>query len=117
MTAREIISNLQALAPADSRDFFLYIANHVAEARLEDGQRLNDATDFIVFLQELAEATDDVFAEQYDRALSAVNKIDDALSALNKTCPRCGHLHEGDRECGAFIGGGRVCRCEMEVPA
>lgn len=99
MTAKELVSNFRAQSgpSIDLCEFFLYLANHAYELRLEEGIRIIDLTDFTSLCLELAQA---LKPEPADR-----------------TCPRCGHLHEGDRECGVFTGGGRVCRCEMDVPA
>jgi hypothetical protein len=49
MTAKELIANIRARAlgaGAGPRDLFNYLADQVYEARLADGQRLLDATDF-----------------------------------------------------------------------
>jgi hypothetical protein len=108
MTAKEAIANLRATGADDPVEYFLYLANHVHEARLTNGSRLNDAIDIALWLTELAEA---IRVPSLDLA-----EIESKRRA-DLTCPRCGHIHEGDRECGAFIGGGRICRCEMEVSA
>lgn len=48
MIAPELIANLRAMnaISADPRELFLYLAAHVHQCRLADGQRLNDLTDF-----------------------------------------------------------------------
>ncbi len=98
MTAKELISDLRAMNALDPRECFLYLAAHAHEARLANGCRLLDQTDFTAWLLELSEAA--------------------KPQALDKTCPRCGHVHEGDRECGVFISESTgYCRCELEVPA
>jgi hypothetical protein len=108
MNAKEVISSIRARAlgaGAGPRDLFNYLAEQVYEARLSDGQRLLDATDFNAWLRELAEAS-----TYPTMTLSHERTIQD-------TCPRCGHIHEGINECGADIGGSRICRCELSVPA
>jgi hypothetical protein len=103
MTAKELIANIRARAlgaGAGPRDLFNYLADQVYEARLADGQRLLDATDFKAWLRELAEAAAPAATRDHLR-----------------TCPRCGHIHEGASECGEDMGGGRICRCELSVPA
>jgi hypothetical protein len=108
MTARELVSQFrfrdQSLSGTE--EFFLYLANHVYEARLSDGQRLNDGTDFAMFLRELADALEGKLLRPFGSSV-----------AHHATCPRCGHVHEGISECGIEIGGGRICRCELSVPA
>jgi hypothetical protein len=105
MTARDLVSQFRPLSLPSTEEFFLYLANHVYEARLSDGQRLNDATDFAMFLRELADAIESNGPRPF-RPVPA-----------HATCPRCGHVHEGVSECGIEIGGGRICRCELSVPA
>lgn len=108
MTARELVSTFRPLSFPATEDFFLYLAAHIPEMRLSDGQRLNDATDFAAFLRELADVLE---SQRTCRAPAA-----EAREKLDHTCPRCGHIHEGILECGMEIGSGRICRCEMSVP-
>jgi hypothetical protein len=57
MTAKELIANIRGRAlgaGASPRDLFNYLADQVYEARLADGQRLLDGTDFKAWLRELA---------------------------------------------------------------
>jgi hypothetical protein len=58
MTARDLLSNLRASNVTKPADVCLCMANLAHELRLSDGQRLNDLTDFTVFLRELAEAVE-----------------------------------------------------------
>lgn len=105
MTAKDLVANLRAGGPVDPAECLLYMAAHAHEFRLEDGQRLNDQTDFTAWLIEVS------------RALAGRDHILASRMENDRTCPRCGHLHEGERECGVFLGGGGFCRCELEVPA
>jgi hypothetical protein len=110
MIAKELIANIRGRAlgaGAGPRDLFNYLADQVYEARLADGQRLLDATDFKAWLRELAEAS----------TLPQPGLPASQARRLHDTCPRCGHIHEGGFECGAEMGGGRICRCELGVPA
>jgi hypothetical protein len=97
MTAQQAVAYLRRLGPYP-HEHFLYLASHVHEARLADGSRVMDATDFAAWLIELAD-------------------VNSPLPKLDPTCPRCGHTHEGENECGTYLGGQRFCRCELEVPA
>lgn len=54
MTAAEAYSNAVASGAKDPIDFFLYLAGHDNELRLENGARLNDGMDFKTFLCEFA---------------------------------------------------------------
>jgi hypothetical protein len=98
MNSQELIQNLLRMGPQDTCVIFNYLADHAAEARLANGERLCDVTDVVVWLRELGDAASHV-------------------EIVDRTCPRCGHIHQGDTECGEPIGGGRVCRCELDVPA
>jgi hypothetical protein len=109
MTAKELIANIRGRAlgaGAGPRDLFNYLCDQVSEARLADGRRLRDETDFKAWLRELAEASE--LRLTRDQVLNR---------SLLETCPRCGHLHESGTECGALMGGGRICRCEMSLSA
>lgn len=63
MTPANLASLLSALPPdSEQKEFVLsvriglqHMAPHVPELRLNDGQRLNDATDFAVFLSQLSD--------------------------------------------------------------
>jgi len=55
MKAAELISDLRGLGSSDLCMLFMYLADHVYEARLRGG-RLNDVMDFKEWLEELAEA-------------------------------------------------------------
>lgn len=111
MTVPQLITILRARPNLDPAEYLLYLANHVHEIRLADGQRLNDATDFIVFLRELAEASRTVIE------VSPAVAVGLGLRAKLSTCHRCGHIHKEAGECGAEMGPGRICRCELEVRA
>jgi hypothetical protein len=101
MTAKDAVRNLRALGALDPVESFLYLANHLDEARLGEGQRVCDATDFAAWLAELAAEV---------RAAK--------LQHAEGTCPRCGHLHEAQDECGVFMGASaRFCGCQMKVRA
>ena len=104
MTAAELIANLRAINATELREVFLYMAAHAHEARLADGQRLVDQTDFTTWLLELHEA-------------AKPPKLGAQSVRIDLTCPRCGHIHEGDKECGVIVPGAGVCRCELQVPA
>jgi hypothetical protein len=54
MNAAEAYSNAIAAGAQGPIDYFLFLAGHAHELRLENGERLNDGTDFKVFLCELA---------------------------------------------------------------
>lgn len=119
MTAPELIANLRAMnaISADPRELFLYLAAHVHQCRLADGQRLNDLTDFEAWLIELAQAAkppQNGCAQQAQRAQMDVDRQGPFHlgHAVLNTCPHCGHVHQGEKECGEPVGGGRVCRCE-----
>ena len=73
MTAKEAIVELCRRGAHDPTACFLYLANHVAEFRLSDGQRLNDGTDFIAWLRELAEASEDQDSKDAFAAARAKN--------------------------------------------
>lgn len=106
MKPREFVAIVPSSALIDPAEFLLFMASRAHELLLEDGQRLNDLTDFTTCLLEIS------------RALQGWNNGPSRPIAVDRTCPRCGHVHEGDnsKECGFDIGGGRRCRCEMEVP-
>jgi hypothetical protein len=63
MTPADLAVILSDLPPDSARREFVltvriaakHIAPHVPELRLNDGQRLNDATDFAVFLSQLSD--------------------------------------------------------------
>lgn len=110
MNAKQVISQLRARPHAQLPNLTVVLrclAHSVYDARLEDGQRLLDATDFKAWLIELAEAST-VHGQPFEHPHS---------SRLENTCPRCGHIHQGEAECGEDLGGGRICRCELPVPA
>jgi hypothetical protein len=54
MTATEAYSNCVACGAKEPMEFFLYLAGHAHELRLENGSRLDDGTDFKAFLLEFA---------------------------------------------------------------
>lgn len=109
MTPSEIIAELRILwsSPPD-REFFRVLASQIPEARLADGQHLNDATDFMEWLNELGEAAEPKVATP--RPSNRERHLD--------TCHRCGHIHENDGECGVFMGKlAGYCPCKLEVSA
>lgn len=61
LTAREVIAGLalSRVRKDDARAMLLFLAGLVYSARLEDGQRLLDATDFKAWLEELAKALEE----------------------------------------------------------
>jgi hypothetical protein len=110
MNAKQLISQLRARPNAHPQNLgivFRCLAHSVYDARLVDGQRLLDATDFKAWLLELAEAS-----TVHDHSFAGSPR-----RSLQDTCPRCGHIHQGEAECGEDLGGGRICRCELPVPA
>jgi hypothetical protein len=112
MTAKQAIRNLRGMGAESPAQYFLYLANHAHDARLLDGQRLCDATDFIVFLRELAEASSTVIE------IGPAQGVALGLRARIATCHRCGHVHELDGECGVYMGkSAGYCRCELEASA
>jgi hypothetical protein len=128
MNSQELIADLRALGKQDAKVFFNLLADRVYDARLSNGQRLRDATDFMMWLRELGEASagdvtgrcfqsPNVPSEEEIRTWTGVTTGPRCRRLIDNPCPRCGHVHEGSAECGAHIGGGRTCRCEMEVPA
>jgi hypothetical protein len=55
MNARELITHLRSKGGTiEPAEYFLYLAAHAHEARLNDGSRLLDQTDFTTFLIEVA---------------------------------------------------------------
>jgi hypothetical protein len=54
MTAAEAYANCLEAGAKDPIEFFLYLAGHAHELRLENGSRLNDGSDFRQFLYEFA---------------------------------------------------------------
>ena len=105
MTARQVVDHLRELGILDNRTLLLALSNCTGEARLQDGQRLNDATDFAAWLREVA------------GELRVPERVAFITRRIDLTCPRCGHVHEGDRECGVEVPGAGICRCELQVPA
>ena len=107
MTAKEALSNLHAAHVNEATEpveYFLYLAAHCHDLKTADGQRLNDGTDFAVFLREFAEAL-----------CPFVEAVEPAHHA---TCHVCGHIHTGDGECGMFMGvSAGYCRYEEKVGA
>jgi hypothetical protein len=63
MTAPDIIAHLYRDGEPEPGLVFAYLAIHVGQIRLLDGQRLNDASDFKVFWCEMAEATREVMGK------------------------------------------------------
>lgn len=55
VTADELVEDLLQLGPQDLHVLFHYLADHLTEARLLQGGRLNDATDFKAWLRELGD--------------------------------------------------------------
>jgi hypothetical protein len=104
MTAKEALSNCLAAGAMESVEYFLYLASHADELRTSDGQRLNDNTDFAVFLREFAEAL--------------CPFVEKSPPAHHSTCHSCGHIHTEDDECGMFMGtSAGYCRCGERVGA
>jgi hypothetical protein len=117
MTAKQLVDCLRP--PKEMCRVFHGLADTVSEARLADGQRLCDATDFAAWLRELAEET-------RVQGLSANGSVGNGTwpkvmgggrRSIDSTCPRCGHIHQSAAECCEPLGGGRVCRCQLEVSA
>ena len=129
MKAQEIIADLSDLGPGQdapgvllyTRLLLHYLADHVSHARLADGQRLNDSTDFVAWLRELAEAAripvNTKVLEMAGTGTRPLVRRAPAPQPRWDECPDCGHVHLDDSECGFAIGGGRVCRCVRKVPA
>ncbi|HEX3941557.1 MAG TPA: hypothetical protein VHX11_08765 [Acidobacteriaceae bacterium] len=111
MTPKQIIAEFRQLGLQDDCVFLEYLETHVTEARLENGTRLIDASDFKAWLYELSEAA------KCPRSVTQMPPPAQRRYSEDSTCPRCGHIHQGLSECGEQLGGGRVCRCEMAVPA
>lgn len=101
-----------------ARCFFYMLADSVPIARLNNGCRLIDGTDFIAWLRELGDA-----AKRLEDGESAcpsgakILPINSFMELGDSRCPRCNHLHQGVVQCGFDLGGGRLCRCELPVPA
>lgn len=102
MTSAELISALRACGPQTLSVSLHFIADRIPELALADGQRLNDGTDMIVCLRELARC-----AEVRDLP----RRPHDAM------CPDCDHEHEGRTECSKYLGEGKFCHCESKVTA
>jgi hypothetical protein len=130
MKPQELVADLSALGPGQSsretllytRLLLCYLADHVHHAELENGLKLRDATDFVLWLREVAAA---VKAPVITETMCSADIGKRPLVSFRvpqprweDACPRCGHVHQGDAECGEQIGGGRICRCEFDaVPA
>jgi hypothetical protein len=54
MKAKQIVEDLRALGPQDTNVLFQCLSDRVYTARLANGQRLLDASDFIAWLRLLA---------------------------------------------------------------
>ena len=110
MTMEKLSKQLPQIRQQGLSALFHFLAYHIHEARLANGNRVLDASDFKEWLHSVG----DIFAETSGirfPSSSVRNRV------LEDTCPRCGHIHQGVIECGEQIGGGRVCRCELAVPA
>jgi hypothetical protein len=129
MTPHELISSLRDCGEQSLSVTLCYLADRVDLARLAGGSRLCDASDFRVWLLELAEAARirDNFVDSTKvpnlpgngtcpKVTAAVTQRAPQSRNWN-ACPDCGHVHVEDAECGFPTGGGRVCRCERAVPA
>jgi hypothetical protein len=122
MNAKEFIAHL---APVDLDRLaliFNYLGDHAHEARLLNGGRLHDLTDFAAFFHELASASKftpstEVLPRVDFRTRPQVTPRDNLVQVHGDFCPDCGHIHIDGSECGFPIGGGRICRCERAVPA
>lgn len=117
MTAKQLIDLLRP--QKEMCGVFHGLADTVSEARLADGQRLCDATDFAAWLRELAEETrvQRLPASDSPGNGTCPKVMRESHRSIHDTCPRCGHIHQGDAECGEDLGGGRVCRCQLAVHA
>ena len=120
MKPQELVADLGALGPGQSsretllytRLLLCYLADHVHHAELANGLSLHDATDFVTWLREIAEA-----AAKVPMLMCTAGHVF-PQPRWEDSCPRCGHVHQGDADCGEPIGGGRICRCEfVAVPA
>ena len=123
MTAKEAITNLRSTGATEPIEYFLYLADH-HEARLADGQRLNDLTDFAAWLRELAEAASPQplslapvrICASFKGPRFVLGPVEVQKLSQLATCPRCGHIHQGEEECGMFMGASAgFCRCEEET--
>ena len=120
MTARDFIASLAPVDLDRQSKIFRYLAEHAYESRLQNGTLVRDATDFRMWLAELAEAAAEVPSRSTVASVPpTIRPCREVMStfALSDPCPRCGHVHQGVAECGEEIGGGRICRCELEVRA
>lgn len=110
----------------NTRALLYFLADYVAIARLQNGERLLDATDFVAWLRELGDAAQASQAEE--DSVSACPQVMKRMPTHDfvarhfidprgERCPRCGHIHQGVVQCGCDLGGGRICRCELPVPA
>ncbi|HZW05360.1 MAG TPA: hypothetical protein VFF58_00500 [Candidatus Nitrosotalea sp.] len=124
MTARELMAYMQRCGPQELNVVFHFLADQAGQARLSNGARLCDVSDFSAWLRELGDAarisgeipdSTEVLPMPERSTRPRVTERPAQLRNWN-ACPRCGHVHEGDRECGVEIGRGQICRCEMEVP-
>lgn len=113
MTAPELIAELRALGGSpDAARIFLHLAEHVYEARLANGARLLDASDFKEWLVELAEEAK-IPRPPYFPARAAPSP----QTRYDHICPDCGHEHEGRTDCGKYLGEEKFCPCESRVRA
>lgn len=55
MTADQLIDKFSQLGPQEQHVLFHFLADHLTEARLLNGQRLCDPTDFKAWLRELGD--------------------------------------------------------------
>jgi len=122
MTARDLIAELSLLGPQDQNVIFTFIAEHLYELRLLNGQRILDLMDFKVLLRELAEAWRLANFEEGMKEATKVHQMRSKVTRMPQQrweghCPNCGHVHIDDAECNFPIGGGRRCRCERNVVA
>jgi hypothetical protein len=123
MNSRELISNLQALGPQDHHVLFTYLADHVHEARLNDGICLLDRSDFAAWLRELArEARNCVQASTRVSVMPGLRTSPRVISPAaqrryDHVCPDCDHEHRSREECGFYLGEGRFCHCESKAAA
>lgn len=100
MTSAELISALRACGSQSLSVTLHFIADRIPELTLSDGQHLNDGTDMIACLRELARCAE-------------VRDLPHALPV----CMKCFHRHEKQDECGVDLGKGGKCDCKVEVSA
>jgi hypothetical protein len=108
MTAKEFVSHLAPLDLPRIARMFDMIGLRIHEFRLGGGQRISDATDFSMLMQEIS-------AEM--KLAAELANCPSERPAKIVVCPSCYHVHEGDLCCNVNLASAGRCDCKAEVVA